>query len=162
MYVCTFRHDHKTHFTSSPRSTTITTSSTSHRKRIRQHIRYQLIASAVNLSKTYHSRRIRRRSLCRKCCVQYSVPLSNNAIMGRFYTYLQTIPFRFANTNSTSLGRTLRTEADVRTFLNSSIIVPCWPVCLTMIPEIGNTDLIPRCESDPVEERTSLLHLLCK
>lgn len=73
-------------------------------------------------------------------------------VVERFRQYLKTIPFTFTNSNPTTPGRRLRTEADVRTFLDASVIVPCWPVCLAMVSENRDFDIQLRCELSSNDE----------
>jgi len=59
-----------------------------------------------------------------------------------FFDYLSTIPFRYNDSAPSVLGRHLMTEADVRMFFDSSILLVVWPVALAMVPTVRNADLV--------------------
>jgi len=59
-----------------------------------------------------------------------------------FLDYLGTIPFRYNDSAPSILGRHLKTEGDVRTFFDSSVVLVVWPVALAMVPTIRNVDMV--------------------
>jgi len=63
-------------------------------------------------------------------------------VIENFRAYLSTIPFLYNNYAVSVLGRQLKTEGDVRTFFDSSILLPVWPVALAMVPTVRVADLV--------------------
>ena len=63
-----------------------------------------------------------------------------------FRDYLRTIPFRYEDHVFSGLARQLNTEADVRTFFESSILLLVLPVVLAMMPTERDADLVMTAE----------------
>jgi len=59
-----------------------------------------------------------------------------------FLDYLGTIPFHYNDSAPSILGRHLKTEGDVRTFFDSSVVLVVWPVALAMVPTVRNVDMV--------------------
>lgn len=51
-----------------------------------------------------------------------------------FKSYISTIPWDFGSFEPSIDGRLISSEADVRQFVDSAIILPAWPVILAMVP----------------------------
>jgi hypothetical protein len=64
-----------------------------------------------------------------------------------FRSYLATIPFDFHDCRQYTMpGHMLDSEGDVRLFLESAAVLPCWPVALSMVPAARQFDLHIRSE----------------
>src|SRR5467141_706132 len=62
--------------------------------------------------------------------------------IAEFRRYLRTIPFLYNDLVPSILGRQLKTEADVRMYFDSSIVLAVWPVALAMVPTVRTADLM--------------------
>jgi hypothetical protein len=80
--------------------------------------------------------------------------------MLRFRSYLNTIPFDFHDHQPAIVGRMLESEGDVRLFLESAAVLPCWPIALSMIPAGRNFDLNLRSGKNYADRNTSDLSVL--
>jgi hypothetical protein len=67
-----------------------------------------------------------------------------------FRSYLATIPFDFHDHQYTMPGHMLESAGDVGLFLESSTVLPCWPIALSMVPAARQFDLHIRSEKSLV------------
>ena len=79
----------------------------------------------------------------------------------RFRNHIANLPFEFPDVTPSLTGLYLESKADVRLFYQSSLVLPCWPLILTLMSRDGNEDLCIRSEKQVESCRPDIsIHLM--